>query len=88
MGDRSRFFTFPPILAHDEAAELEARRQSEQKAAEARAFHAAAYLCMPEYLRSQSIEWGMPALMEAVWMNGFESGYKQSMRDEKTETPK
>ncbi|WP_271024876.1 hypothetical protein [Rhizobium sp. RCAM05973] len=61
--------------------ELEHKRRDEKRTAEAQAFHAIAYLSMPEDLKSRAKEWGVLTLMEAVWMNAWECGYKQSNRD-------
>ncbi|NTG61795.1 hypothetical protein G6L45_16055 [Agrobacterium rhizogenes] len=61
--------------------ELEHKRRDEARTAAAQAFHAVAYISMPEDLKSRAVEWGVSALMEAVWMNAFECGYKQSIRD-------
>ncbi|TAX45978.1 hypothetical protein ELI02_30180 (plasmid) [Rhizobium leguminosarum] len=65
----------------DRATELEHQRRQEQHAAEAQAFHAIAYREMPEDLRVSARSWGVEAIMDAVWMNAWECGYKQAMRD-------
>jgi len=68
--------------------ELEQRRIRERRQAEAQAFHAVAYLSMPEDLKESAKAWGVSAIMEAVWMNAFECGYKQANRDRAALTAK
>lgn len=69
------------VFQPDPATEFEHARRQESRAAEALAFHAMAYREMPEDLRTQAALWGVSALMEAVWMNAWEGGYKQANRD-------
>lgn len=65
------------------AGEIEAQQklERERRDAEARAYHAEAYRQMPEDLRTRAKEWNVSALMEAVWLNGWDCGYRQSVRD-------
>lgn len=72
---------FKRISQPDLSSELAQERVAEKRAAEAQAFHAAAYREMPEDLRSRAKEWGVSSLIEAVWMNAWENGYKQAVRD-------
>lgn len=84
MGDRNSpgpFGTAFPIFQPDPATELEHKRRQEQRTAEAQAFHAIAYREMPEDLRTSAKLWGVEAIMDAVWMNAWECGYKQAVRD-------
>jgi hypothetical protein len=71
-------------VARDQESQLAAVRRQEALDADAQAFHAVAYLSMPDDLRLRAEEWGVPALMEAVWMNAFGCGYKQANRDRRT----
>jgi len=62
-------------------SELERRRRHERRNAEALALDAAAYQRMPEDLCSRAKEWGVSALMDAVWLNAYRCGYLQHGRD-------
>jgi hypothetical protein len=89
MGDTNNHggpFGLPPFntFQPDHEAELEHKRRQEQRAAEAQAFHAIAYRDMPEDLRVSARNWGVEAIMDAVWMNAWECGYKQAIRDRST----
>lgn len=72
---------FNSPFKQDLEAQLADKRATEKRAAEAQAFHAMAYREMPEDLRNRAKEWGVSALMEAVWLNAWENGYKQACRD-------
>ena len=90
MGDRNADFIFDKLQAlrqTDTETEMERKRRNEQREAEAQAYHAEAYRQMPADLRQQSETWGVKALMEAVWMNGWDCGYRQSVRDRVDATP-
>lgn len=82
MGDRNEHL-FPHPLAEGLKFFDEAERnlQAERHRADAQAMHAEAYRQMPADLRRQSETWGVKALMEAVWLNGWDCGYRQSVRD-------
>lgn len=75
------FRKFQPDPVADEEFKLAELRERDERLAKAQAFHASAYREMPEDLRTQAVAWGVSALMEAVWMNAWERGYKQSIRD-------
>jgi hypothetical protein len=88
MGDRNdhmfaptkteRFNIFDRLRAEDEAGAVLDR---ERVAAQKQALIAEAYRQMPSDLRQQAATWGVSALMEAVWLNGWDCGYRQSIRD-------
>jgi hypothetical protein len=54
---------------------------SEIDKANAQAARAEAYRQMPADLRDRAKEWGVSAIMEAVWLNAWNCGYRQSCRD-------
>lgn len=66
---------------NDEIEKQENKLRLEKLAAEAQAYHAEAYRQMPADMRQRAKEWGVSALMEAVWLNGWDCGYRQSNRD-------
>lgn len=73
---------FKERLNHlNEMDKQENKLRLEKLAAEAQAYHAEAYRQMPVDLRQQAETWGVKALMEAVWLNGWDCGYRQSVRD-------
>ena len=86
MGDRNDHM-FARTLHAKLSAFVDANDQAQQElnaekvAAEKQAIVAEAYRHMPEDLRSRAKEWGVSALMEAVWLNAWNCGYRQSMRD-------
>jgi hypothetical protein len=88
MGDRNDHLFRVPFkdrLDHlDEMEKQENKLRLEKLAAEAQAYHAEAYRQMPADLRQRAAEWGVSALMELVWMNGWDCGYRQSNRDRDT----
>jgi len=84
MGDSNnhgRFGTGFPIFQPDPQNELEHQRLREKRLAEAQAYHALAYREMPADLRDRAKEWGVSALMEAIWLNAWDCGYRQAVRD-------
>ncbi|NTG73243.1 hypothetical protein G6M02_07855 [Agrobacterium rhizogenes] len=83
MGSNLDWKKEPPWSLYENKAELELehKRRDEKRTAEAQAFHATAYLSMPAELKSRAKEWGVSALMEAIWMNAWECGYLQANRD-------
>jgi hypothetical protein len=73
---------FASRIAHlDEIEKQENKLRLERLAAQAQAYHAQAYREIPEDLRTRAKEWGVSALMEAVWINGWDCGYRQCTRD-------
>ncbi len=70
---------FMEFLDADDAAQAQLR--AERIAAERQAIVAEAYRQMPADLRERAKEWGVSALMELVWLNGWDCGYRQSTRD-------
>ncbi len=66
------------IDANDAATET---LRAEKVAAEKQAILAEAYRQMPADMRQRADEWGVRALMELVWLNGWDSDNRQSMRD-------
>ncbi|RWX26616.1 hypothetical protein EHH54_34695 [Rhizobium leguminosarum] len=85
MGDRNDHMFAPAkvallnrLSAEDEAGNVLDR---ERIAAQKQALLAEAYRQMPSDMRQRAKEWGVSALMEAVWLNGWDCGYRQSMRD-------
>ncbi len=88
MGDRNDHMFSPAkaarlnlinrLSAEDEAAAVLDR---EKFAAQKQALVAEAYRQMPSDMRQRAKEWGVSALMEAVWLNGWDCGYRQSTRD-------
>lgn len=68
------------LTANEEATET---LQAEKVAADKQAILAQAYRQMPEDMRTRAEEWGVRALMELVWMNGWDCGYRQSCRDQR-----
>lgn len=88
MGDRNdhmfapakaaKLDIFERVRAEEEAAEVLRR---EKRTAETQALVAEAYRQMPGDLRQRAKEWGVSALMESVWLNGWDCGYRQSVRD-------
>lgn len=77
---------FEDRLNHlDEMEKQENKLRVEKLAAEAQAYHAEAYRQMPADLRQQAETWGVKALMEVVWLNGWDCGYRQSVRDASTQ---
>lgn len=85
MGDRNEHMFSEKRLhlmafqsAHDEA---QSELIKEKVAAEKQAIVAEAYRQMPADMRARAKEWGVEALMEAIWLNGWDCGYRQSMRD-------
>ena len=89
MGDRSDHM-FPRQMAaklgifQDANDEAQALLRAEKVAAEKQAIIAEAYRQMPADLRQRAAEWGVSALMETIWLNGWDCGYRQSMRDART----
>lgn len=89
MGDRNDHMFARQMAAklgivqdgNDEAQEV---LRAEKVAAEKQAIIAEAYRQMPADLRQRAAEWGVSALMEVVWMNGWDCGYRQSNRDRAT----
>lgn len=65
--------------------ETSRKLEVERHRANAQAMHAEAYRQMPSDLLKQAESWGVKALMEAIWLNGWDYGYRQSVRD-KAET--
>lgn len=53
----------------------------EKIASEKQAILAEAYRQMPSDMRQRAKDWGVEALMDLVWLNGWDCGYRQSMRD-------
>jgi NTP pyrophosphatase (non-canonical NTP hydrolase) len=85
MGDRNDHMFAPAkvdllnrLSAEDEAVKALDR---ERIAAQKQALIAEAYRQMPADMRQRAKEWGVSALMEAVWLNGWDCGYRQSIRD-------
>jgi|GEM_PF-2772249 len=73
---------FKDRLDHlDQMDKQENKLRLERLAAEAQAYHAEAYRQMPAELRQRAETWGVKSLMEAVWLNGWDCGYRQSVRD-------
>lgn len=70
---------FVEFLDADDAAQAQLR--AERIAADRQAIAAEAYRQMPPDLRERAKEWGVSALMELVWLNGWDCGYRQSFRD-------
>lgn len=62
-------------------AEADQKLAEERHRANAQAMHAEAYRQMPADLRQQAETWGVGTLMELVWLNGWDCGYRQSVRD-------
>ncbi|TWF53233.1 hypothetical protein [Neorhizobium alkalisoli] len=93
MGDRNDRMFARPLAAklgfiQDVHDEVQSDLRAEKIAAERQAILAEAYRQMPSDLRERAKEWNVSALMEAVWLNGWDCGYRQSMRDAKaTENP-
>lgn len=87
MGDKTEHLftrlhqhrTFSAILDGQDAAAETLR--AEKVAAEKQAVLASAYRQMPADMRQRAKDWGVEALMELVWLNGWDCGYRQSMRD-------
>jgi len=82
MADRNEHMFRHPLadglkLFDETSRKLEVERHR----ADAQARHAEAYRQMPADLRQQADTWGVKALMEAVWLNGWDCGYRQSVRD-------
>lgn len=69
---------FTRVQAEEEAEKV---LHFEKVAAQRQALVAEAYRKMPGDLRQRAKEWGVSALMEAVWLSGWDCGYKQSFRD-------
>lgn len=65
----------------DHYAEANKKLSDERHKANAQAMRAEAYRHMPSDLRHMAKTWGVGALMELVWMNGWDCGYRQSARD-------
>lgn len=88
MGDRNEHIFAPAkapkldiftrVQAEEEAGKA---LHLEKVAAQRQALVAEAYRQMPGDLRQRAKEWGVSALMEAVWLNGWDCGYRQSLRD-------
>lgn len=70
---------FSAIIDGQDAA-VKALR-AEKVAAEKQAALASAYRQMPSDMRQRAKEWGVESLMELVWLNGWDCGYRQSIRD-------
>lgn len=87
MNDRNNMLDLFWGKQTDVESEIDRNRRLERRNAEALALDAVAYREMPEDLRSRAKEWGVSALMEAVWMNGFRSGYLQRGRDASPRDP-
>lgn len=88
MGDRNDHLFARPLAAklgifHDAQDEAQSELHVEKVAAERQAIVAEAYRQMPADMRERAKEWNVSALMEAVWLNGWDCGYRQSMRDAK-----
>lgn len=66
------------IDGHDAAVKT---LHAEKVAAEKQAALASAYRQMPADMRQRAKDWGVESLMELVWLNGWDCGYRQSMRD-------
>jgi hypothetical protein len=83
MGDSNHHYLSKAqfLFGTDVSDKLALERRRDEEIAKAQAFHAIAYREMPEDLRSQAKVWGVSAIMEAVWMNAWENGYKQAERD-------
>ncbi|WLR92149.1 hypothetical protein [Shinella zoogloeoides] len=86
MGDQSKSLFERPLLAklgifQDANDEAQDALRAEKVAAEKQAIIAEAYRQMPADLRQRAAEWGVSALMETIWLNGWDCGYRQSMRD-------
>ncbi len=87
MGDRNDFrhpsLPSPINLMAFQNGNDQAQQEllAEKAAAERQAILAEAYRQMPPDLRARAREWGVSTLMEAVWLNGWDCGYRQSLRD-------
>lgn len=82
MGDRNEnsiLLKLMEVQDADDAAQAQLR--AEKIAAERQAIVSEAYRQMPADLRERAKEWGVSALMELVWLNGWDCGYRQSFRD-------
>lgn len=53
----------------------------EKRHSDAKMAYDYANLLMPEDIRSRAKEWGMEAFCEVLWNVGFQSGYREAMRD-------
>lgn len=89
MGEQNKLMFERPLSAklgifQDANDEAQNVLRAEKVAAERQAIIAEAYRQMPSDLRQRAAEWGVSALMEAVWLNGWDCGYRQSMRDART----
>lgn len=62
-------------------ADADRKLSEERHRSAAQAMYAEAYRQMPADMRQQAELWGVGALMELVWMNGWDCGYRQSVRD-------
>lgn len=81
MGDRNDIVDIFWGKQTEVESEIERNRRLERRNAEALALDAAAYRHMPEDLRQRAKEWGVTAIMDAVWLNAYRCGYLQRGRD-------
>lgn len=82
MSDRNDYI-FKQALGQKLTAADEAQQtlNDEKRAAEKLAILAEAYRQMPADMLERAKTWGVAALMEAVWLNGWDCGYRQCVRD-------
>ena len=82
MSDHENDFISSPLEIFQVAnTRAQTQLRAEKIAAERQALLAEAYRQMPSDMRERSKEWGVSALMELVWLNGWDCGYRQSVRD-------
>lgn len=71
------------FIEHELEKEQAKVRAEDMRRAQAAVFQAEAYRHMPEDLKTTAAAFGCSNFMQLVWMNAWENGYKQAMRDQK-----